>query len=109
VLKQLSDARHAPQRGLSMAGLSETLRVDPLQLEPVMELLTAIDWVCRLDEDPEGPAASGQPRYVMLCDPQATLLSPLLQRTLLQPGHATAAFREAVMWDRLTLQQALAA
>jgi hypothetical protein len=44
-----------------------------------------------------------------LCDPQTTLLSPLLQRTLLQPGLATAAFREAVLWDRLTLQQALVA
>jgi membrane protein len=109
VLTHLWQARQTPQRGLSMAALSETLRVDPLQLEPVMELLTQIDWVSKLDEDPNGPAASEQPRYVMLCDPQSTLLSPLLSRTLLQPGEATTAFRAAVAWDRLTLQQALVA
>jgi membrane protein len=109
VLKRLAQARQEPQRGLSMAALSESLRVDPLQLEPVLELLTGIDWVSRLDEDPAGPAASGQPRYVMLCEPTATPLAPLLSRTLLQPGEATAAFRQAVSWDRLTLQQALVA
>jgi membrane protein len=65
--------------------------------------------VSKLDEDPNGPAQSQQPRFVMLCDPQTTLLSPLLSRTLLQPGQATSAFREAIAWDRLTLQQALAA
>jgi membrane protein len=109
VLTHLWQARQTPQRGLSMAALSETLRVDPLQLEPVMELLTQIDWVSKLDEDPAGPAAPSQPRYVMLCDPAATPMAPLLSRTLLQPGQATAAFRQAVLWDRLTLQQALVA
>jgi membrane protein len=107
VLKRLALARQLPPHGLSMAALSESLRIDPLQLEPVMEMLSQLGWISRLDEDDSATANVTQPRYVMLCEPASTVLAPLLARTLLQPGEATAAFREAAAMDRLTLARAL--
>ena len=100
VLRRLADARGGTERGLSLNALAQRLRVDPLQLEPVAELLTRLDWVSRLDE---GDTA----RLVLLCDPAATLLTPLIDRTLLAPGAATVAFRQRVGWDRHTLAEAL--
>jgi membrane protein len=101
VLRLLQQARGGPQRGLSMAALGERLRIDPLQLETALDALLAMDWVSRLDE---GDTA----RYVLLCDPAATPLAPLVDRTLLAPGSA-AAFRAGSGLDRQTLAQALAA
>jgi membrane protein len=103
VLQQLQAARTSTQRGLSLAGLAEQMRADPLQLEPVLDLLCALDWVQRLDE--QKPATP--PRYVLLCDPAATELRPLLYATLLQPGPATAAFLAAGGLQAMSLSQAL--
>ncbi|MDP1900840.1 MAG: YihY family inner membrane protein [Rubrivivax sp.] len=85
VLQRLHAARQGPQRGLSLAALAEGLRADPLQLEPVVELLAEIDWISRLDED-------SHPRYVLLCEPARTPLAPLLEHTLLPRSQASAAF-----------------
>ena len=104
VLVRLAAARHGVERGLSMRELAEGLRADPLQLEPVIELLTEIDWVVRLDEGAgEGVGA----RHVLLCDPAVTPLLPLLNRTLLAPGPATAAFRQRAALHTLNLADAL--
>jgi membrane protein len=108
VLQRLAVARQGQQHGLSLAALAHALRVDPLQLEPVMELLVDIDWVQHLDEPADSdntPPAT--PRCVLLCDPATTPISALLDRTLLQPGEASASFRQAVAWSDLMLQQAL--
>ena len=101
VLQQLADARRSAEHGLSLVALGEQLRIDPLQLEPLVELLAEIDWISRLDE---GDAA----RHVLLCDPATTAITPLLNRTLLAPGIASAAFRVHAGLDRQTLAQALA-
>jgi membrane protein len=100
LLRRLDAARHTGQHGLSLAAMAEALRVDPLQLEPVVELLADLDWVSRLDE-------GGDARHVLLCDPAATPLAPLVDRTLLEPGTASAAFRGAAGLDRLTLADAI--
>jgi membrane protein len=100
VLRRLADARSGPERGLSLTALAARLRTDPLQLEPVAELLTKLDWVSRLDE---GDSA----RLVLLCDPASTPLTPLIDRTLLAPGAATVAFRMRNGWDQQTLGEAL--
>ena len=100
VLRELDGARHGPRRGLQMAALAASLRTDPLQLEPIVNLLLQIDWVGRLDE---GDTA----RLMLLCDPAATALTALIDRTLLAPGPGSAAFRSHSGLDRLTLAQAL--
>lgn len=100
LLSELDRARHGEARGLSLAELSETLRVDPLQAEPIVDLLTEMDWLARLDEP-------GAARYVLLAEPTATPAAPLLARLLLEPSPALAAFRDRAGFDRLTLAELL--
>ncbi|MDO9094384.1 MAG: YihY family inner membrane protein [Rubrivivax sp.] len=101
VLRLLDAARLGTERGLPLATLATRLRADPLQLEPILELLKELDWVSVLDE-------STDPRHVLLCDPDLTLLAPLLQRTLLMPGPVTRSFVAASRMEDMTLRQALA-
>lgn len=102
VLRLLEAARHAPQHGLSLAALGEALRADPLQLEPVVDLLTEMDWVQRLDE-------GGSARHVLLCDPLRTPLAELMNRTLLSPSPTAAGFRRSASFEKLMLADALGA
>jgi len=100
VLRLLDAARHAPQRGLSLAALGEALRADPLQLEPVVDLLSELDWVQRVDE-------GGSARHVLLCDPERTPLVELMNRTLLAPSSTAAGFRRSASFEKLMLADAL--
>jgi membrane protein len=100
ILQRLQAARRGPERGLSLAALADGMRMDPLQLEPIIELLAEIDWVSRLEEQ-------GAPRYVLLCEPEGTVLGPLIERTLLAPGAAGAAFVARLGLHSQTLAQAL--
>jgi membrane protein len=102
VLRLLEAARQAPQRGLSLAALGEALRADPLQLEPVVDLLAEMDWVQRLDE-------GGSARHVLLCDPSRTPLVELMNRTLLAPSATAAGFRRSAGFEKLMLADALGA
>ncbi len=77
-LQQLRRSRGTPAHGLGAARLAERLRVDTLQLAPVLEVLVALDWVAPLAEE----AADEDPRYVLLAGPD-TPLEPLLQVLLL--------------------------
>jgi membrane protein len=99
VLRRLAAARHGPHHGLSLVELGEGLRADPLQLEPIVDLLASIDWVSRLDE-------GSRSRHVLLCDPARTPLAPLVERTLLQPGEASRAV--ATRLAQMSLAEALA-
>jgi membrane protein len=84
-LQQLNQARASPRRGLSLPELAHRLRVDPLQLEPLLETLVGLDWVGRINEleDEE------RTRYILLADPEATALEPLLRQLLLTDNDAT--------------------
>jgi membrane protein len=101
VLRELTQARQGDRRGVAMLDLAAALRVDPLQIEPIVEQLQQLDWVARLDE-------AGEQRLVMLCEPVATKAAPLLDALLLQPSDAAAPFREHAAFENLTLAQALA-
>jgi membrane protein len=81
-LEQLVKGRLAGPRGLSAATLADALRVDPVQLESVLETLMTLDWVGRLDE--------GEGRYVLLINPEETSLGPLVDKLLLAPSARTA-------------------
>jgi membrane protein len=85
VLQPLSQVRLAPVRGLSLAQLAAALRADPLQLEPIVDELMALDWVARLDEEEPG-------RLVLLVDPVSTPARGLVDRMLLRPGGASERF-----------------
>jgi membrane protein len=78
-LQHLAQARATPAKGLGAAELVARMRVDALQLAPVLETLVALDWIAPLAEEP----ADEDPRYVLLADPARTLLEPLLKELLL--------------------------
>jgi membrane protein len=99
-LEQLRAAREAPQRGLSLEALAQTLRVDPLHLEEPVGAMVALDWLGRLDEDQE--------RYVLLQDPAQLPLAPLADRLLLPDAPGTEAFWAASGMRQMTVAQALA-
>ncbi|MET0332808.1 MAG: YihY family inner membrane protein [Rhizobacter sp.] len=100
MLKELAQARQANVRGMSLADLSERMRTDPLQIEPLLDTLVAMDWVGRLDE-------GGAARHVLLCDPDITSADPLLERVLLDPSPVVNAFWRNARFSELKLRDVL--
>ena len=83
VLQELQRVRRHIGKGLRPSQLAQLLRVDALQLAPVLDALTALDWVGRTSDPAQSAADDPEPRYVLLADPERTLLEPLLERLLL--------------------------
>ena len=100
VLKELQRAQREPARGRSLVAMAENLRIDPLQVEPVLDLLVELGWAVRVDEE-------GAQRYVLLCDTATTAAAPLVDALLLLPSEATQHFRQAAGFARLNLQDLL--
>jgi membrane protein len=103
VLQQLHQALATPRRGMSASQLAEQLQVDGLQLEPVLETLVALDWVGQLNEA-EGEMEA---RYLLLADPDATPLEPLMQQLLLDKAEAVQNLWEKARWPAIRLRDAL--
>jgi len=102
-LQQLERVRWTDEKGLTMAQLGERLQVDALQLEPVIETLTALDWLGRLQEDrPDGVA-----RLLLLVDPDQTALAPLFNALLLQHESSTENLWKNGRWPLLNMRDAL--
>ena len=102
LLRELQRARAAPPHGLTIAQFAAGQRIDPLQVEPLMELLVALGWVARLDED-------GGKRHVLLCDPAATRAEPLIDQLLLAPDARTQPFRQRAALGQVTLAELIGA
>lgn len=100
VLQALADARGREERGLVADALAGRLRVDPLQVEPVLEDLLVLGWCGRLDE-------AGAQRHVLLIDLQRTLALPLVDRLLLQDQQASGPFRRRSGINTLTVADLL--
>ena len=85
-LQQLNRTRASARRGMSLSELARELQLDPLQLEPVLDILVNLDWIGRVNEieDEENT------RYMLLADPQSTALEPLMRHLLLTDSEATA-------------------
>jgi len=103
VLQQLDKARTTARKGLSGSRLAELLQVDVLQLEPALETLVALDWVGQLN-DVEGDAES---RYLLLADPDTTLLEPLMALLLLDKAESVKNLWEKAHWPMIRLRDAL--
>jgi membrane protein len=84
-LQLLEPMRNDQAKGLGINALAQRLRVDTVQLEPVLETLVALDWIGQLQEEGEGVEA----RYVLLANPDTTLLEPLFNELLLQHESST--------------------
>ncbi len=100
LLRELDRSRRAGRHGASAAELSQLLRADPLQVEPILDLLVEFDWVGRLDE-PDSP------RHVLLCDAETTPARPLLARLLLDDTAESHAFWQRAQFDALRVRDLL--
>ena len=101
VLRALLQARAGESRGLSVEALAGQIRIDPLQIAPVLEDLAALGWCGRLDED-------GAQRHVVLIEPSRTPAQPLVDRLLLAEQRSTAAFRHRSGLAHMTVADLLA-
>jgi membrane protein len=103
LLRALDQARSTDQRGLTVDELAAVLRVDPLELEPSLETLLALDWVARLDEQ----KAIEHARHVLLADATSTRLAPLVERLLLPHNETTNGLWSRSAFPSLMLKDVL--
>ena len=102
VLQQLHRQRDTSRRGCGASALAQALQVDVLQLEPALEVLTALQWVGQLVEERDLES-----RYILLADPDQTPLEPLMQLLLLDKTDSTLPIWAAAGWSDIKLRQAL--
>ncbi|MFG6461237.1 YihY family inner membrane protein [Roseateles sp. DXS20W] len=102
VLRELWRVREAGRQGLSDLGLARALRVDPLQLSPVVDKLLAMDCIGRLEEE-------GAQRLVLLCSPERTPAEPLIVTFLSGREGLLANLWTQGDWPQLTLDRLLTA
>jgi membrane protein len=102
IVRALRDARAEGRNGMSGGELSKRLGIDPLQIEPLLDALVAIDWAGKLAEE-------GNPRYVLLCDPATVRAERLLSKLLLDPAPDLAAFWAEARFAEMRLADILRA
>ena len=107
LLQQLNAASRGKLRGSSASGLAQALRLDRLQLEPVLQTLTDLGWIGQLLTAQDAAGVDGESMYVLLADPNETLLEPLMQALLIEKTAATSALWQQARWSELKLQQVL--
>jgi membrane protein len=100
VLRELWRVRDAGRQGLSDLGLARALRVDPLQLSPVVDKLLSMGWIGRLEEE-------GAQRLVLLCAPERAPAEPLLTGFLADRQGLLANLWAQGQWAGLTLDRLL--
>ena len=103
----LEPLRNVTQRGLPSMALAKRLGVDRLQLEPALAALTTIRWVGAMPDSGTAYLEEGEPRYVLLADPDHTLLEPLLTHMLLTHTPSTHVLWLQAGWDKALLRDAL--
>lgn len=103
VLQQLHKQRETAGRGCGASSLAQVLEVDVLQLEPVLEVLTGLEWIGQLVEEQPGKES----RYILLADPDQTPLEPLMQQLLLVKTDSTLPLWTRASWASLSLRHAL--
>jgi membrane protein len=111
VLQHLHAARPGELHGLSATDLARLLGTDALQVKPVLNTLVGLDWIAKLDEVEHATGGvskdEADARYVLLADPDRTLLAPLMERLLVDRGDALAPLWARGRWDTLQLRDAL--
>ena len=100
VIRELRRARDAGEGGLSSLALATALRVDALQLEPVVDALIAINLVGRLEE-------AGAQRLTLLCEPTHAPAAPLIKTLLAEHSESLALLWARSDWTRIRLSELL--
>jgi len=104
LLRALEGAARSEVRGLSMAQLCSSLQAGAQHVEPVLEVLVALDWVGHLSEsDDFGTGA----RFVLLADPDHTCVAPLVHGLLLPRTAVSEKVWGSGAWSQATLRTVL--
>ena len=103
LLQALDQTRRAARRGLDASFLAQRLRVDRLQLEPVLAKLIGLHWLGQL-VDADGDT---EPRYILLVDPDEAEVEPLVEAFLLDKTPSTQKLWERAGWSDMVLRQVL--
>ncbi|MEI7783808.1 MAG: YihY family inner membrane protein [Betaproteobacteria bacterium] len=101
-VQQLHRARSDPPHGLSAQALARALNVDLLQLEPLLQALGQIQWIGAVE-----PQGGDEPTWVLLADPDQTMLAPLAAAVLLEHSPATERFWQGSGWQTMSLRSVL--
>ena len=110
ILQCLAKERALPHKGLFVRQLSRRLRIEPSQIQPVLQSLAKLDWVGAVQPpDAFGSLESTEPRYVLLIDPQITRVEPLVQALLLRPSEAVEPLWQRAQLDEMTVAELIAA
>ncbi len=104
VVQQLEAVRNTDAKGLTLDQLCHALHVDPLRLEPLLQTLIGFDWVGQLQEAAQ-PGAEA--RYVLLINPDTTLLQPLLSAWMVERTPQTEKIWQIGHWPSITLREVL--
>ena len=104
VLQQLAVARPLHRKGLTVSQLCAALQTDALSLEPVLDALTALDWVGQLQDNDDSDLG---PRLLLLIDPETTALTPLMAALLLPHTPITEKLWQNGQWPSISLREAL--
>ncbi len=109
VLQCLAKERELPHKGLYVHQLSRRLRVEASQIQPVLQALAKLDWVGAVQPpDAYVSLESTEPRYVLLVDPHATRVEPLVQSLLLEPSEAVRPLWQRAQLDAMTVAELIA-
>ena len=103
LLQTLHFARLQGHKGQALPQLCAALDTDALDLDPVLETLSAMDWVGLLHEE---HGESHEARWVLLVEPAATPLADLVRVFLIAHLPTTEAFWLHGLQPKATLQQA---
>lgn len=103
VLQTLHARARQGQAGPSREELAGVLQVEQMQLEPLLETLVSLDWVGQLEPTDQVTQA----RLILLADPDAVRLDPLVARLLIHPGDPVRHFWDNAGLSKLHLRDAL--
>jgi len=103
LLQWLDQNRDSLPRGQVASALAQTLRVDLLLLEPVLDTLTQLHWIGQLVDAEDDT----EPRYVLLVNPDRTPVEPLVNALLLDKTPATDKLRARAGWADTRLREVL--
>ena len=90
-------------RGQLATDMAQSLRVDLLELERSVEALIRLQWIGQLADTEE----DNEPRYVLLVDPDQTLLEPLVNELLIDKSEATHNLYARAGWAETRLREVL--
>lgn len=104
LLRELDLASAQAGKGRTMAQLCATLAADTQRVEPVVEALTALDWIGQLNE---ADVYGAEARFVLLVRPDTVTLEPLINSLLLPRNEGNEKLWRQRQWSASTLREVI--